>query len=134
MRCLARFQKTYYYAPYEEVVPIYDDYGNETGEYETVFTKPVPFKASISAARGLAETLQFGETLVYDKTLVMEKLPYGFNEYSRLWIETKPQLDGAGNLIKNAKGEYLTTHDYEVSKIAQGSEYVSVAIAKVKVR
>lgn len=135
MRCLTNLQKTYFYAPYLGKVAMQDEYGNETGEYELTYGKPTEFHASKSAAKGLSETLQFGETLVYDKTLVMEKLPDGFDEYSLLWIDAKPELvEETGELKVNKNGDVVTPHDYEVSKIADGNFYVSVAVARVQVK
>ena len=55
------------------------------------------------------------------------------DEYTILWIDSVPEVDGNGELAVNKKGDVLTPHDYIVKKVARSLNSVSVAISKVKV-
>lgn len=52
MRCLLRNMKDFHYALYESKEEIIDEYGNKTGEYEVIYSKPIRCRANISAAQG----------------------------------------------------------------------------------
>lgn len=111
-----------------------DDYGNETGEYDLYYAPPVRKAANISAAKGETETRQFGEKLDYDKVILCDlKTGIDINEYSRLWIDKEPELDGNGLLAVDKNGEVITPHDYVVKKIAKSLNNISIAVRKVEV-
>jgi hypothetical protein len=103
---------------YEGKEPLTDDYGNPTGEYEVLYSEPVPLKINVSAARGEYSTRQFGEMENYEKILVTDDTNLPISETSILWIDsldtTKP-------------------HDYIVKKVAKSLNSVSYAVSKVSV-
>lgn len=131
MRCMRRNKIRFYYALYEDKVPVTDDYGNNTGEFDILYGKPVECYANISAAVGETATRQFGDKENYDKVLVTEASP--MDEQTVLWIDTVPQVDADGNLLRDDDGKMLTPYDYIVQKVAQSLNSVSYAIRKVKV-
>lgn len=133
MRCMERNKTQFFYALYTTKTPMRDDYGNLTGEYDVQHGNPMEFSANISAAKGETTTRQFGENESYDKVIVMDADAPPIDEYTILWIDSVPEVDGNGELAVNKKGDVLTPHDYIVKKVARSLNSVSVAISKVKV-
>lgn len=126
MRCLRRNKFKFFYARYKEKIPMKDEYGNNTGEYEIIYDNPVEMKGNISAARGETVTRQFGEDVAYDRVIVLENYKCPIDEFSILWIDTEPVLD--------ADGTTKTPHDYVVTKVARSINSVSIAVSKVNIR
>jgi hypothetical protein len=118
LRTLERNKQVIYYALFDGKEPVIDGYGNQTGEYEILYTPPTLLKINVSAARGEYSTRQFGDTEKYDKVLMTDDLNVPITETSILWIDsldtTKP-------------------HDYIVKKVAKSLNSVSIAVSKVSV-
>ena len=125
MKCMIRNQRKFYYASYIENQEIIDEYGNHTGEYEVIHSKPIKALGNISSAMGEVQTQQFGESESYDKVIVLDNVNSPINEYSILWVDTLPHL--------NDDGTTDTPHDYVVKKVAHSLNSVSIAISKVNV-
>ena len=125
MRTLARNKIRIFYANYRNKIPLKDEYGNLTGEYDIAYDNPVEIKANVSAARGEATTRQFGDDEGYDRVIVLDdpKIPIAVT--SILWIDTLPEIakDGSTN----------TPHDYIVKQVATSLNSVSIAVSKVNV-
>lgn len=132
MKCMNRNKVSFFYALYKSREPILNTQGRATGQYKLIYGKPIEERANVSAAKGEMQTEQFGESETYDKVIVME-LGTPINEYSRLWVDTMPQLDEDGSLALDEKGEIITPHDYVVKKVAKSLNSVSFAISKVTV-
>lgn len=133
MKCMDKNKVGFAYALFKGKVPIKDEYGNVTGEFEVIYGNPMEFFANISAARGETTTRQFGDTESYDKVIVMDNDAPLVDEYSVLWVDTKPQLNEDGTLTVNVEGEIIIPHDYIVKKVAKSMNSVSIAISKVNV-
>ncbi len=133
MKMMLRNKSTFYYALYEGKSEKIDEYGNITGEYDVTYQNPIAHSANISAAKGETSTRQFGESESYDKVIVMEADCPPIDEYSRLWVDSTPELDSDGALALNDDGEVATPHDYIVKKVAKSLNSVSLAISKVNV-
>lgn len=116
MRTLERNKQPFFYALYEKKQPLMDEYGNETSEYEVIYSTPLPYKANISPARGEATTRQFGDSEDYDKIIVIDDVNCPICESSILWVDS---LDTA------------KPHDYIVRKVAKSINSVSYAIMRV---
>jgi hypothetical protein len=123
----------FFYSLYEGREPIKDEYGNVTGEYDVKRGNPIEGYANISAAMGETQTRQFGESEAYDKIIVMGNDAPPINEYSVLWVDTKPQLNYDGSLTTDEEGNAITPYDYVVKKVAWSLNGVSIAISKVNV-
>lgn len=130
MRCMERNKVCFYYALFAERVPVTDEYGNMTGEFDVRHSNPVKSFANISAAKGETETRQFGENVSYDKVIVMDS-QVGIDEYSILWIDTLPELNADGSLAVDDEGNVKTPYDYIVKKVAKSLNSVSYAVSKV---
>jgi len=118
MRLLRRNKQQIYYALYEDKESVYDDYGNETGEYELSYTDPKPLMVSVSAANGESVTRQFGNIEKYDRVIITDDMNCPIDENSILWIDqtdtTKP-------------------HDYVVKRVARSLNSISYAVSKVNI-
>ena len=126
MRTLVRNKTRIYYANYSDKIPIEDEYGNLTGEYDIVYDNPVAIKANVSAARGESTTRQFGEDEGYDRVIVMDDPNAPINVSSVLWIDTLPEIKEDGSTD--------TPYDYIVKQVAPSLNSVSIAVSKVNVR
>lgn len=133
MKCMQRNKSPFFYALYEGKEEIEDDYGNATGEYELKHGNPVSSSANISAAKGETSTRQFGESEDYDRVIVFDNNAPPIDEYSVLWVDTKPLLNEDGSLVTDDDGQAITPHDYIVKKVAMSLNVVSIAISKVNV-
>ena len=133
MKCMNRNKVKFFYALYEERVPITDEYGNITGEYEVLRGNPIEFFANVSAAQGEATTRMFGDNESYDKVIVMDNESPSLDIYSVLWVDTVPLLDNTGALALDESGKVITPYDYIVKKVAKSLNSVSIAISKVAV-
>ncbi len=125
MRALHRNKTRIFYANYRGKIPLKDEYGNLTGEYEISYDNPIAIMANVSAARGEATTRQFGDDEGYDRVIVLDdpRLPVAVT--SILWIDTPPEIAGDGSTD--------TPHDYIVKQVATSLNSVSIAVSKVNV-
>ena len=126
MRTLVRNKIRIFYANYRDKVPLKDEYGNKTGEYDIIYDNPVEIKANVSAARGEATTRQFGEDENYDRVIVLDDPKFPITVTSILWIDTLPEIAKDGST--------KTPHDYIVKQVATSLNSVSIAVSKVNVR
>lgn len=126
MRTLARNKIRIFYANFRAKIPLKDEYGNLTGEYDIAYDNPVEIRANVSAARGESTTRQFGEDEGYDRVIVMDDPNVAINVSSVLWIDTLPEI--------NADGSTETPYDYIVKQVAPSLNSVSIAVSKVNVR
>lgn len=126
MRGMVRNQTKFYYALYITKNELTDDYGNKSGEYETIHGNPIRAFGNVSSARGEMQSRQFGESESYDRVIVLDNPNTPIDEYSILWVDTLPLL--------NVDGTTNTPHDYIVKKVARSLNGVSIAISKVNVR
>lgn len=113
MRTLRRNKTHIFYANYRDKIPIKDEYGNLTGEYEILYDNPIGIMANVSAARGEATTRQFGDDESYDKVIVLDSrdatdiLAQCGRFESRSGITIKD--DGNGNISIESEDVELTS-------------------------
>ena len=122
MRSLIRNKQKIYYSLYLDKKPIYDEYGNLTGEYELTYGDIKPFDINVSAAQGTSDVEQFGIDLNYSKTMVTNDLTCPINEAARLWIDKEAIVGGEE-----------TPHNYVVLKVARSINSITYAIKEVSV-
>ena len=125
MRALHRNKVRIFYANYRDKIPLKDEYGNLTGEYDIAYDNPVEIKANVSAARGEATTRQFGDDEGYDRVIVLDDPKFPITSTSILWIDTPPEIAEDGSTE--------TPHDYIVKQVATSLNSVSIAVSKVNV-
>ena len=125
MRCMIRNMRNFYYAVYDNKLEIKDEYGNTTGEYEVLYSKPMMCKGNISSAQGEMQSRQFGDSESYDKVIVLDNVNVPIDEHSILWVDNLPSIKRDGSTI--------TPHDYIVKEVARSLNSVAIAIKKVDV-
>ena len=72
MRTLRRNKIRIFCANYRDKIPLRDEYGNLTGEYQIQYDNPIALLANVSAVRGEASIRQFGYDEGYDKVIVLD--------------------------------------------------------------
>ena len=125
MRALHRNKIRVFYANYRDKIPLKDEYGNMTGEYDIAYDNPIAIMANVSAARGEATTRQFGDDEGYDRVVVLDDPKFPIASTSILWIDTPPEIAEDGSTD--------TPHDYIVKQVATSLNSVSIAVSKVNV-
>lgn len=119
MRNLKRNTRKLWYSNYTENVPILDENGDETGDYDNGYSPPAFFYASLSASRGNAYADMFGTNLNYTRTAsTVENLP--IKEESIVWV-SEPVLNTDGTVDKDSA-------DYTVAGIADGINGLVIAL------
>lgn len=124
MRSLRKNQQRLYYATYNGKIPVTDENGDFTGDTETGYTAPVSFYANISPAKGSSQEEVFGKNLDYSRIVVTCDMSLPIDEFSMVWIETKPVLKSDGT----ADGD---SADYFVVQVARGLNSVAYALKKL---
>lgn len=124
MRSLKRNQQRLYYATYNNKIPITDENGDFTGDYEAGYSAPVSFYANISPAKGSSQEEVFGKNLDYSRTVVTCDMTLPIDEFSRIWIETEPVLNADGT----ANGD---SADYSVVQVARSLNSVAYALKRL---
>ena len=123
MILLNRNLVTLHYCLYSEKVPVLDEEGYETGEYDVGYGEPVAMRANVSAATGQSQVEQFGNLENYDKVVVTDDMTCPIDENTVLFIDKEPAFDSLG------KPQY----DYTVKRVAKSLNSISIAVSKVKV-
>lgn len=121
MRCLKRNKKEFYYALYNDKIPIIDEDGNETGEYRIVYKEPVQTSGNISVAKGEAQTEIFGISTDFDRVIVIDDINCPITVTSIIFIGIEPNMSVDGNYNNN----------YKVKAVAESLNSVSIAISEV---
>lgn len=116
MRTLRRNKQKFLYQNFVERSAIFDEYGNETGEYELTYGTVTEAWGNISPAKGEVNVQSFGETESYDRVIVVDDLPV--TKDARIWIN---------NPDSNA------THDFIVTRLAPSLNNLVIAIKSVEV-
>lgn len=108
MRNLKKDERDMWYALYEEMSPILDESGDETGDYTMKYNAPVKFRASLSAGNGSAQREVFGVDIDFTRSISTTDMNLPITETSLVWYETKPAVleDGSAD---------PATADYEVA-------------------
>ena len=119
MRNLKKNTRRLWYSNYSGDVPILDENGDETGDYDSGYSTPVSFYASLSASKGNAYADVFGTNLDYSRTLsTVENLP--IKEESLVW-SSEPVVNADGTVNEESA-------DYTVAGIADGLNGLVVAL------
>ena len=126
MRSLDRNKQKIYYSLYLGKTPILDEYGNQTGEYETSYATPVALDINVSAARGTSDVEQFGINLNYSKSMVTNDLNCPIDETTRLWV-------GKDAFETVEEVTTVTPHNYVVVSVARSINSITYAIKEVSV-
>jgi hypothetical protein len=122
MKLMKRNLSSVYYCLYKGKEAILDEEGNETGEYQVLYQKPVQLMCSVSPATGYAQGNVFGSLESYDKVLITDNTNCPIDENTVLFVDRKPEY-------RQGKPAF----DYTVKRVAKSLNTISYAITKVKV-
>ncbi len=103
MRCLNRNKREIYYALYTDDEPIFDEYGNETGESKPIYGEITNARFNISAATGEEAVQAFGSFTNYSRVLCVSDNNCPIAEQTIVWFGVTP--DKPHNYIVTAKAD-----------------------------
>jgi hypothetical protein len=86
MRSLNRNKRKLFYALHLEDIPIVDEYGNESGESESVFGETTELLANVSAASGEDVAQAFGNFTNYSRVLSVADNSCPLTERAIVWF------------------------------------------------
>jgi len=122
MRSLERNKVVVWYALYNGMQPVLDEWGNDTGQIAPSYSNPLKIKIRVSPNKGESQSQAFGLSLDYDRTMVgTDNFP--ITETSVLWIDTLPIIE--------TNGTTTTPFDYTVKRVAKDINQHQYAIKKV---
>lgn len=117
MRSLNRNKRKIFYAVYVKDEPIFDEYGNETGETTPVYGDPVELLCNVSAASGEDAVAAFGSFTSYNRTLCVADTGCPLDEKSIVWFGVSTN----------------EPHNYIVTRKADSKNAIMYALQEVKV-
>jgi len=125
MRTLARNRKPFNFCLYAgQTTPIYDEYGNDTGELTVSYGPPQVAWGNISPATGYSNTEMFGSLDDYDKVILLDDIDTPINTETVLFVDKCYETNADG----------LPLYNYTVRRVAKSLNFVAIAIREVKVR
>lgn len=90
MRTLNRNKRQIYYANRVSETPMYDEYGNETGEVIPIYGVITPLRCNVSAASGGEAVQAFGNFTGYSRVLCVSDTSCPITEDSIVWFGAEP--------------------------------------------
>lgn len=90
MRSLNRNKRQIYYAKFLSETPMYDDYGNETGETRALYGATTPLLCNVSAASGDEAVQAFGSFTGYSRAMCVADTTCPIDEDSIVWFGVTP--------------------------------------------
>ena len=125
-----RIKQEFWYAPYTGTGTLYDDYGNETGQY-AIYGNPIKQMGNVYVAHGTVYHRAYGIDEDYTHSIMVEDRDTPIDEYSVIWLGTLPQLAEDGSLATDENGHILTPYNHIVKRISRGLPKYGVAIIYV---
>lgn len=118
MRSLLRNQRRLWFAVPTNSVPVYDEYGNDTLERETIYLPPTLLRANVSANAGQEAVEVFGAQTEYSRTISLTGEACPLLEGSRVWFGVEPN-------------ESADNNNYVVARVADSKNGFLVALREV---
>ena len=118
MRSLNKNKRSIYYALFVKDEPIYDEYGNETGESNPTYGDITELRCNVSAASGEDAVQAFGNFTNYTRAICVSDNNCPLTEQAVVWFGV----------------ETSTPHNYIVSRKADSKNGILYALKEVKVR
>ena len=118
MRTSQRNKRKIFYALYQGVTEVVDEYGYYTGEVEITYSDPIEAKMNVSGGRGAADIEMFGIDNPYTHTAVTDDLTTPFNTDTIFWFGVDP-------------AEH--PHNYRCTGVSRTINQVVLALAEVTV-
>ena len=118
MRCLNRNKREISYATYAGDEPIFDKYGNETGESKPIYGEITRLRCNISAASGEEAVQAFGSFTNYSRVICVADNNCPIAEQTIVWFGIATD----------------EPHNYIVTAKADSKNGILYALLEVKVR
>lgn len=136
MRSLKRDKRLVLVSFFGEKVAVRDNQGRLTGKHEVLRSTPIPFYATISAAKGETENTVFGTSLDYDKSLVFDNTSIPISENDVLWIDNVDASVQANVDDSSFTGDLTEgkSHDYTIKRIAKSPNCITVAVTHIETK
>lgn len=118
MRSLNKNKRPIHYALHEKDEPIFDEYGNETGESVPTYGKVIELRCNVSGASGEEVVQAFGGFTNYTRIMCVSDNNCPIDEQTILWFgiaTTEP-------------------HNYIVTRKADSKNGILYALKEVKVK
>lgn len=97
---------------------IKDDDGNYTGEWQTVYAKPILYKLTVSSTVGNSDDTPYGVTVDYSRLVTSYDKRLKPKEGDMFFIDIEPRVDENGMLeLDEITNEPLTKPDYVIKEI-----------------
>lgn len=109
MHTLSRNKQTIYYATLTNKTEIVDSNGNRTGQFQLIYSEPVPARMNIRWDDGAVQLEGFGLNVAARRRMVTDDLTCPIGIDSILWIGIEPGEDG------------LIPHNYVVASAPEKS-------------
>lgn len=118
MRSLNRNKRPIFYAVYVTDEPIFDEYGNETGERTPIYGVPVELRCNVSSASGTEAVEAFGSYTSYSRIVCVADTGCPLDEKSIVWFGVSTD----------------EPHNYIVTRKADSKNGILYALQEVTVR
>lgn len=118
MRSLNKNRRPIYYALYLNDEPIFDEYGNETGESNPLYGDIEELRCNVSAAIGEEAVEAFGSITSYTRTISVSDVDCPLAERAIVWFGV----------------DTTEPHNYVVLRKADSKNAILYALQEVKVR
>lgn len=118
MRSQLRNKKYIYYALFDHLEEIQDDYGDGTGDYVPVYQKPVKLACNVSANSGNGDIGIYGISLDYTHIISITFMTCEIKEDSVIWygIDTdKPYNFVVTKIIKSINNTLILIKEVSTS-------------------
>ena len=114
----------------QDDVELKDGNGDYTGEYGTLYSKPVRIRANLSPAHGSAEDEVFGLSVNYTKILTTANMNRDISLHSLIWDE-KPSVDDDFSLLQDDENVLVGDSVYRVVRVGKGHYHMRYALRKL---
>lgn len=118
MRALNKNKRQLFYALYTGDEPIFDEYGNETGERHPLYSELQELRCNVSAASGEEAVTAFGTVKNYTRVVSVADNNCPLTEQALVWFGIAP----------------TEPHNYIVDRKADSKNGILYALQEVKVR
>lgn len=116
MRNLRSNLDVVHYKLLDTKVPVVDQFGNETGSYDTLYGKMRETKLCISPNKGRSEINMFGTFADYDRTMTTSDTNCEIDETAVLWIDGA-DLDGPWNYQVKLRAPWKNSISYAIKRV-----------------
>ena len=125
MRLLNRNKQPLWYANFADKTELIDEWGNSTGQYELVYSKPTKAEWNVNIVDSDYEVEMFGVDAVDTIVMVVKNEDLPLTETSILWYDVTPNIKEDGTTEK--------PHIYSIIGIRKSLNFTKVYAKKVSV-